>query len=233
MNQEKFIENFNILAKQHAQMADNPRFAKDQWEIRPILEDDTAGTGFDDHYIYHTAWAIRRLVALAPKLHVDFGSSLFFAAMASAIVPLRFYDYRPPALQLPNLEVCAGDLTALPIESGSLSSVSCMHVVEHVGLGRYGDTPDYDGDLAAMRELNRVVASGGSLLFAVPIGRPRLVYNAHRIYAYRQIMEVFENRFDLKEFSLIQDRGGMVSGATKQLADAQSYGCGCFHFVAR
>ena len=102
-----------------------------------------------------------------------------------------------------------------------------------MGLGRYGDTPDYDGDLAAMRELNRVVASGGSLLFAVPIGRPRLVYNAHRIYAYRQIMEVFENRFDLKEFSLIQDRGGMVSGATKQLADAQSYGCGCFHFVAR
>jgi hypothetical protein len=31
-----------------------------------------------------------------------------------------------------------------------------MHVVEHVGLGRYGDLMDPDGDLKAMRELRRV-----------------------------------------------------------------------------
>jgi len=47
-----------------------------------------------------------------------------------------------------------------------------MNVVEHVGLGRYGEPLDPEGDIKAMRELRRVLAPGGSLLFVVPVGRP-------------------------------------------------------------
>ena len=39
-----------------------------------------------------------------------------------------------------------------------------MHVVEHIGLGRYGDQVDPDGDLMAMKELERVTAKLGKLL---------------------------------------------------------------------
>jgi hypothetical protein len=59
-----------------------------------------------------------------------------------------------------------------------------MHVIEHIGLGRYGEALDPDGDLKAIRELVRVLAAGGNLLVVVPVGRPRIQFNAHRIYDY-------------------------------------------------
>ncbi|HWW74963.1 MAG TPA: DUF268 domain-containing protein, partial [Pyrinomonadaceae bacterium] len=110
---------------------------------------------------------------------------------------------------------------------------SCMHVVEHVGLGRYGDPLDPEGDLKAIAELRRVLAPGGTLLFVVPIGRPKIMFNAHRIYSYRQVVDSFGG-LALKEFALIPDdpaAGGLIRAATEEQADSQSYGCGCFWFV--
>jgi hypothetical protein len=107
-----------------------------------------------------------------------------------------------------------------------------MHVVEHVGLGRYGDPLDPGGDLKAMAELNRVLAPGGDLLFVVPVGKPRLQFNAHRIYAFGQVTGAFAD-LDLVEFALVPDRKNgpaLIPSATKQQADAQRYGCGCFWF---
>ena len=79
-----------------------------------------------------------------------------------------------------------------------------MHVVEHIGLGRYGDPLDATGDLKAMKELARVVAPGGTLLLVCPVGRPRVVFNAHRIYSVEQISASFPE-FALAEFALISD----------------------------
>jgi hypothetical protein len=108
-----------------------------------------------------------------------------------------------------------------------------MHTIEHIGLGRYGEPLDPDGDLKAIAELKRVTAPGGSLIFVSPIGRPRLLFNAHRIYSYAQVMEYFSG-FILKEFSLIPDTArtdGIIMNADASLADKQTYGCGCFWFI--
>jgi hypothetical protein len=45
-----------------------------------------------------------------------------------------------------------------------------MHVVEHVGLGRYGDPIDANGDAQAIKELKCVLWPGGVLYFVVPTG---------------------------------------------------------------
>lgn len=208
-----------------------PRFAlrwRDRWLC---LGDATGQTGFDRHYVYHTAWACRVLAASRPVEHVDISSALYFVAQVSAFVPVRFYDYRPAPLELSGLQCGHADLTRLPFPDGSVSSLSCMHVVEHVGLGRYGDPLDYDGDLKAMAELRRVVAPGGQLLLAVPIGgESRIQFNAHRIYTYRQVLAAFAG-FELVEFALVPDDGspqGLIRQASEQLANAQRYGCGCF-----
>jgi hypothetical protein len=108
-----------------------------------------------------------------------------------------------------------------------------MHTVEHIGLGRYGDPLDAEGDLKAIRELSRVTAPGGNLLFVVPIGQPKIMFNAHRIYSYRQILEYFSG-LKLKEFSLVTDPGfgqDFISNASEEQADSQLYGCGCFWFT--
>ena len=133
---------------------------------------------------------------------------------------------------LPGITLTRGSIYALPFPDNSIASLSCMHVVEHVGLGRYGDPLDPDGDLKAARELSRVLAPGGSLLFVVPVGAPRVCFNAHRVYSVAQVKAMFPD-LGLKEFSLIPDNGreqGMIRDASEELAGAQSYGCGCFRF---
>ena len=218
------------------EQAEEPRFNllwRDRWLH---LRDATATTGFDRHYVFHTAWAARIVAATSPSHHVDVSSSVYFVTSVSAFVPTRFIDYRPADLQLSGLISEAGDLMALPFESASLPSISCMHVVEHIGLGRYGDPLDYDGDLKAVRELRRVVATGGNLIFVVPVGgEARIQFNAHRIYRYSQVVDMFPD-FDLVEFALIPDDGsaeGLIRNADPNLADAQQYGCGCFHFTKK
>ena len=123
-------------------------------------------------------------------------------------------------------------LTDLTMPDGSLDSVSTMHVVEHLGLGRYGDPLRPDADLAAMRELIRVLAPGGDLYFVVPVGKPRLAFNGCRVYSYQQITDYF-SALDLAGFALIEDDeigGALIPDADPALVAKQNYACGCFHF---
>ncbi len=201
-------------------------------DLYPCIHDKTANTPFDSHYIFHTAWAVRKLRELGPKEHYDISSSLFFISIASAFVKIKFFDYRPADLKLSNLTSEHADLVNLPFGDNSIESLSCMHVVEHIGLGRYGDPIDADGDLKAIDEIKRIIAINGDLLFVVPIGQSRVMYNAHRIYSYDNILKYF-NGFKLVEFSLIPDDNkgkNIIFNATKVQSDIQEYGCGLFHF---
>lgn len=205
-----------------------------RWMDRQLcLEDRTKTTGFDGHYVYHTAWAARVLARTKPAVHTDISSYIYFCALVSAFIPVKFYDYRPARLKLDNLSSEAADLSKLPFEDNSVNSLSCMHVIEHVGLGRYGDPLDPDGDLKAIAEIKRVLAPSGSLIFAVPIGKPRIMFNAHRIYSYDQIIDYFSG-MKIKEFALIPDNHmevGLIYDATREMADSQNYACGCFWFM--
>jgi SAM-dependent methyltransferase len=149
--------------------------------------------------------------------------------MLSAFVPVEFYDYRPAPLTLSNLKSGAADLCNLFFETESVESISCMHTIEHVGLGRYGDPIDADGDIKAINELKRVVKKNGHLIFVTPVGLPRIQYNAHRIYSYEMVMDLFKG-FKLNDFSLVLDNGDFISPAKAELVSQQRYGCGCFWF---
>lgn len=215
---------FTLLTRQGV-----PRFVLPLWNLQPSLRDRTTATDFDRHYLYHTAWAARVVAEIRPDRHVDISSSLVFCSMVSAFVPVTFFDYRPADLKLSNLQSQPADLMALPFTDGSIYSLSCMHVVEHVGLGRYGDPLDPDGDMKAVSELNRVLEPGGHLLFVVPVGRPRIMFNTHRIYAYEQVLALFPE-LTLAEFTLVPDDGALVRQAAPELVQQQEYGCGCFWF---
>jgi ubiquinone/menaquinone biosynthesis C-methylase UbiE len=158
---------------------------------------------------------------------------LHFSTLISTFIPVEFYDYRPAEVKLKNLKCLRGDLLSLPFEDNSVESISCMHTIEHVGLGRYGDPIDPLGDKKAINELKRVVKPGGSLIFVTPVGKPRLEFNAHRIYSYEQVIDMFSG-LKLAEFSLVPDNYkdvGLIINATKEMADTQVWGCGCFWFT--
>ena len=204
-----------------------------QWEDRyPCLDDNTQTTGFDRHYLYHPAWAARILAETKPEFHVDISSTLHFSSIVSAFIPVHFYDFRPADVRLSNLVSKAADILSLPFANDSVRSLSCMHVVEHVGLGRYGDPLNPMGDIAAMNELKRVLAINGDLLFVVPVGKPKVMFNAHRIYSYEQIVGQFSG-LELVQFALISEKpedGGVKYDASSADVDKQNYGCGCFWF---
>ncbi|MFA6177945.1 MAG: DUF268 domain-containing protein [Candidatus Paceibacterota bacterium] len=198
-----------------------------------ISNENTKNTDFDAHYIYHPAWAARILAQTKPKFHIDISSTLHFSSIVSAFIPVHFYDYRPANLFLSNLSSQKADLMSLPFQNNSVKSLSCMHTIEHVGLGRYGDPLDPDGDIKAIKEIKRVVEKDGDLLFVVPIGQPKVMFNAHRIYSYAQIKSYFCDDFRIMDFFLIPDNAttkGVIYNATEKEADQQTYGCGCFWF---
>jgi SAM-dependent methyltransferase len=169
------------------------------------------------------------LQEIKPPKHIDISSTLHFCTLVSAFLPVEFYDFRPAPLKLSNLLCGSADLTSLHFTTDSIQSLSCMHTVEHVGLGRYGDPLDPDGDLKAMHELQRVLAPGGNLLFVVPVGKPKIVFNAHRIYSYEMIIESFKGLV-CKDFSLVEDTGKFISPCIPAQVADQLYGCGCFWF---
>ena len=222
------------------------RFEISPKDFYPCIKDKTINTGFDRHYVYHTSWAARVVKEINPEFHVDISSSLFFCGPVSAFIPVRFYDYRPADLRLSDLQTGKADLHNLAFEHNSIKSLSCMHTLEHIGLGRYGDPIDPEGDLKAIESLKKVVAKDGSLLIVVPIGKPKIEYNAHRIYSYEQIMTyVTGKKYDdgvqntkdgdiyLHEFSFIPEfehEGGLIRNADPKLAQNAHYACGCFWF---
>jgi hypothetical protein len=112
------------------------RFKCSPLDLYPITSENTATTKFDRHYVYHTSWAARAVQEINPTKHIDISSSLYFCGLVSAFIPVDFYDYRPADLRLSNLKTHPGDLQNLPFESKSVESISCMHTIEHVGLGR-------------------------------------------------------------------------------------------------
>ena len=220
---EQTFDEFNKLDKAK-------KLPNDWWNRFPCLNDNTGITKFDTHYIYHPAWATRIIKEINPKKHVDISSTLHFCSTLSAFIPTEFYDYRPAHLTLSNLKTSAADLTNLFFESNSIESLSCMHTIEHVGLGRYGDKLDPEGDFKAIAELQRVTKKKGHLLLVAPLGQPCIQFNAHRIYSFELINDLFTG-FALKNFSLITDEGLFIENADPQLVKQQHFGCGCFWYV--
>ena len=200
------------------------------WRDRVVcLGDEGATTQVDPHYFYQATWAAERIRRSGVASHVDVGSDNRFVGMLAAYLTVTFLDLRPLPVQLPSLRNVAADILRLPLRDRSLASLSCLHVAEHIGLGRYGDPLDPQGTRRACAELRRVLAPGGNLLFSVPLGRPRVCFNGHRISSLAQIRAHFAE-LTLMEFSLVDDAGQLIREANPVLTENVRYGCGLFWF---
>jgi SAM-dependent methyltransferase len=198
-------------------------------DMQPCLGDWISHTPFDAHYFYQGAWLARRLAKQAPDKHVDIGSSVLTIGVLSAHVDTVFVDFRPIKANLSSLMPLAGNILELTFADDSISSLSCLHVIEHIGLGRYGDPIDPLGSIKAAIELQRVLAHGGRLYLSLPVGRQRICFNAHRVHAPAMVLEIF-SQLKLVEFSWVDDAGGFHDNTPVDDATHQEYACGMFLF---
>ena len=92
-------------------------------DFYPCIKDKTIKTSFDRHYVYHTAWAARKVKEINPEVHTDISSSLYFSGIVSAFVLVDFYDYRPAHLKLSNIKSDSCDLNKLHFNDNSITSL--------------------------------------------------------------------------------------------------------------
>ena len=205
------------------------RKIKFDFNLYPILNEKVSYTPFDVAYFHQQLWAFEHIFKIHPIEHVDIASTYTFSGYVSKITKSVFLDYRPIDTSLKNLEIIKGDILNLPFKDSSKVSLSCLHVIEHIGLGRYGDKINPDGYIKAIYELQRVVSLKGRLYISIPVGVPRLCFNAHRIFDPEYFLSLFD-KCKLIEFSLVNDTGGFLEGVDISLAKKQDYGCGMFVF---
>ena len=195
----------------------------------PILDERTPLTSFDAHYFYQQLWAFENVLRHKPIYHVDVASTYQMSGYLSKIVRTKFIDLRPIKTSLENLEILKGDILHLPLKDNSVPSLSCLHVIEHIGLGRYGDPIDPDGMVKACVELRRILAPGGFLYVSTPIGKERLCFNAHRISSPDTVTEYFKD-LNLISFSVVNDDGQFIQDAHFSDYKDSNYACGMFLF---
>src|SRR2546423_12065331 len=95
--------------------------------LRPMLEDKTATTGFDAHYVYLGAWAFRQIVTHRPERHVDIGDQIGWVTCLGSITAVVFLDVRPFPGSVEDLQSQGGDVLALPFADLELGSLPCLH----------------------------------------------------------------------------------------------------------
>lgn len=199
-------------------------------KIQPVFFERTSSSTFDPHYVYQAYWATDRILSQdAPLFHVDISSNVAFIAQLCANCPVFQLEYRPPKLDLANHHCISGDIFNLPFADNSIHSLSCLHVIEHIGLGRYGDPVSNNGWLKGLMELNRIIAPGGNLYMSVPVGKPTVYFNGNYVFKASDIIDSVKN-LTLVEFSYVDDhKKFVVHGHIMDTIDME-YSLGLFHF---
>lgn len=221
----KFLFSFFNDYKKYKKINNNKNFSLKTADLYPRLFDKTSVTAIDPVYFYQNAWCAKKIFENKPERHFDIGSDAKFVGLISQFTPTTMIDIRPIPVLLENLSFIKGDILNLPFKDGEIASLSSICVLEHIGLGRYGDELDQFGSEKAFKELIRVLSPGGSLYISVPVDKENKIYfNAHRAFTRDYIMELSDG-LKLEEEKYIYGN---------KLCDtydpARGFGTGLYHF---
>lgn len=161
-------------------------------------------------YFHQDLHVARKILERRPARHVDIGSRVDgFVAHVSLFMPVEVLDVRAIDSQVPNMTFRQADLMKpLPDLEGQLESVSCLHALEHFGLGRYGDPIDYDGHLKGFAAMAKLVAPGGIFYLSVPISvRQRVEFDGQRVFSMPTLLRMASAQFDVLSVSYVDGEG--------------------------
>ncbi len=196
--------------------------------------DDFAGS-IRGHYFYQDLLVARYIFAAQPRRHVDVGSRVDgFVAHVASFRTIDVFDIRPlSTLDLDGINFVRGDLMQLdPALHEMCDSLSCLHALEHFGLGRYGDPIDPDGHRKGFESLHAMLKPGGMLYLSLPIGRVGVHFNAHRVFDSCDVVAWSAGLFNVERFDVIDDSGRLHLDQSLP-APVLEYGCGIYSLRKR
>ncbi len=223
----RFIKNYRGYKRQQSAC-----FPLEFKNIMPVLNDYRESAGIiKGHYVHQDLWAATKIYDAKPNRHVDIGSRIdgFITSLLSHRT-VEVVDIRPLVSPYENLKFIQDDATEMAtFKDQELESVSCLHAMEHFGLGRYGDPIQPDAYRVFAQSLARVIKKGGTLYLSVPIGKQKLAFNAHRVFDVQTIIDLFPT-FILESFSVVNDDGDYIDKAVHTDYKNSNFSCGLFEF---
>lgn len=233
-----------------------PRFLRDWWLFRkgysgklaliPCLHDWYEEGGVTkSEYFWQDLLVARWIYEAKPERHVDVGSRVDgFVAHVASYREIEVFDIRPITMPIPGVTFRQADLmdevTMQPYIAGGgyCDSLSCLHALEHFGLGRYGDPINPQGYAQGFANLAALLKPGGTFYLATPIGRERVEFNANWVFDPRTLLRLSDDQgLRLERLAVFSPRLGLrdIDTALLQrevaaLAD-QPYHLGVFVFT--
>jgi SAM-dependent methyltransferase len=175
-----------------------------------------------------------------PAKHVDIGSRIDgFVTHVASFRKIEVMDIRETKEAISNVTFIKADLMS---DAFSLNdycdSVSCLHTIEHFGLGRYGDPIDINGHLKGLKNIVRMLKKNGRLYLSTLIGSQRIEFDAHRVFSVKYLIDLFEDDFIVENFSYIDDDNRIHTSVELSQKNVQNnfmcnYGCGIFELIKK
>ena len=212
-----------------------------RFSLYPCLHDRFAEGGVTkSEYFVQDLLVARWISEEKPNKHVDIGSRVDgFVAHVASFRDLEVFDVRSINTKIPGIifnqaDFMCHDIIKLGVEEGYCDSISCLHAIEHFGLGRYGDTIDPYGYERGIVNMAKLLRAGGLFYLSTPIGKERVEFNAHRVFDPKTIINLCSaNKLLLKKLTVIKN--GVVENiqfsddAVKKLSE-EVYSLGIFVF---
>jgi hypothetical protein len=202
----------------------------------PILVDmlDEAGVA-SGHYFHQDLLIASRVFKANPREHVDVGSSINgFVSHVASFRKIRVFDIRPLNIDRhDNIEFIQIDFqNPLNVPFEICDSISCLHAIEHFGLGRYGDPIDPMGHVKGLNNLYSMLEPGGTLYISCPIGSSNQVhFNAQRIFEPMEILNWVPNlAWNLVRFDYVDGFGDLQQGRPGE-SPTLEFGLGIYEFL--
>ena len=232
MSLSKRLKRLRYLPKY---LADKAAFIKAGGVIThnyPIYEDfkEQAGTA-TGHYFHQDLLVATFINQAKPIRHIDVGSRMDgFVAHVASYRDIEVLDVRPLKNTGHNqIKFMQANLMELNDSLvGICDSLSCLHALEHFGLGRYGDPVDPKGHLKGFNNFHKMLKSGGTLYVSFPIGKSEVHFNAHRVFDPTEILDWSKNLFELMRFDYVDDKGNLHCNASLTSPLKLSYRCGIY-----
>jgi SAM-dependent methyltransferase len=207
----------------------------------PCLDEYNEESGnASGHYFHQDLYVAQEIFKTNPAKHVDIGSRVDgFIAHLAAFREVEVFDIRPANNQIQNIIFKQEDLMQLaPCFENYTDSISCLHAIEHFGLGRYGDPLDPDGYVKGLDSIHRMLRKGGTFYFSTPIGPQRIEFNAHRVFSVRYLLDLLSTRYEIQSFSYVHDDGNLYTPPRMEDLDIDenfkcNYGCGIFTLIKK
>ncbi len=232
----QFYKDYNLLREQKSNS--NEEFEFGNWY--PCLHDRFESSGSaSGHYFHQDLLVAKKIFRNSPSVHVDVGSRIDgFVAHVATYRIIEVLDIRLLPNKIENIVFKQADLMGeLRGEFEEYcDSLSCLHALEHFGLGRYGDSVDYDGYLKGLDNIYKILKKSGKLYFSVPIGPQRIEFNAHRVFSVGYLIKLFEEKYNIDSFSYVDGKGDLHEDVHLESSEIESnfgcsYGCGIFELT--